>query len=142
MANPTWTKTLAQVKPYVFKVFTPRGSGTGFQIAYRQVSGFCAVATFTIGKKLCGVVSAYIPNRATGEALPGVCVIRSVAPYRGMLQSLKSLEEAREKAEQENSEKAQKEAEETAQAKTITKKRPSKKKTVKKKTRRKKAKKI
>ncbi|MGA1980767.1 MAG: serine protease [Sedimentisphaerales bacterium] len=49
---------------------------------------------------LCGVVSAYIANRATGETLPGVCLIRDVAPYQVLLAKLGSLDEA-EKAKEE-----------------------------------------
>ena len=42
-----------------------------------------------------GVVSAYVPNRATGIALPGLCVIRDVAPLQTMIKGLKNLEEAK-----------------------------------------------
>lgn len=48
--------------------------------------------------KICGVISAYIPNMATGEALPGVSVVRSVKSYHAMLNNLKSLEDAIKKA--------------------------------------------
>lgn len=47
---------------------------------------------------LCGIASAYIPNRATGEALPGVSVVRSISPYHDRLKKLKSLEKAAEEA--------------------------------------------
>jgi len=227
MTSITWTKALELIKPYVFKVSTPRGSGTGFQLFYRESTGFCGVATalhviehaydwedpiklfhyasketkmlkmanrviftypsvdlaiilfhpekcpieknslqvidkdkrkkqgveigwcgfpaiapddlcFFTGRisswlegkssylvdgvaingvsggpaftivgditEICGVVSAYIPNRATSESLPGVCVIRDVAPYQQALQALKSFEEARKKAEQNGTE--------------------------------------
>lgn len=30
---------------------------------------------------VCGVVTAYIPNRATGETLPGVCWVQDVSSY-------------------------------------------------------------
>ncbi|MHC4394969.1 MAG: serine protease family protein [Planctomycetota bacterium] len=37
---------------------------------------------------VCGIVSAYIPNIATGKLLPGVCVIRSAQAFRHALQQL------------------------------------------------------
>ncbi len=43
---------------------------------------------------LCGIVSAYIPNRATGESLPGVCVFREIGPFYDQIESFKSLDEA------------------------------------------------
>ncbi len=43
---------------------------------------------------LCGIVSAYIPNRATGESLPGVCLVREISPYRNRIAKFKSLSEA------------------------------------------------
>jgi len=43
-----------------------------------------------------GVISAYIPNRATGEALPGLCLITDVAHFYGAKQTLESLDEAKE----------------------------------------------
>lgn len=66
-------------------------------VAINGISGGPAFTIYGEGAEICGVVSAYIPNRATGESLPGVCVIRDVAPYQQALQALKSLEEAREK---------------------------------------------
>ena len=44
--------------------------------------------------ELCGVISAYVPNRATGEALPGLGVVRQIDPYQKELETLKSLDEA------------------------------------------------
>jgi hypothetical protein len=44
-----------------------------------------------------GVVSAYIANRATGEALPGLCVIRDVKQLQDLLKRFKSMDEAKEK---------------------------------------------
>lgn len=40
-----WHGTMQVVEPYVFKIFTPDVSGTGFQISYSAKPGFCAVAT-------------------------------------------------------------------------------------------------
>jgi len=39
-----------------------------------------------------GIVSAYIPSRAAGEALPGVCLIRSVQAFQSLLKELKSID--------------------------------------------------
>lgn len=44
-----------------------------------------------------GVVSEYRPNRATGEALPGVCVIRDVEQLQTFVEVTKSIQEAQEK---------------------------------------------
>jgi hypothetical protein len=43
---------------------------------------------------LIGVLSAYIPNRATGETLPGLAVVASVAEFHQMVASFKSFDEA------------------------------------------------
>jgi len=48
--------------------------------------------------KICGVITAYIPNRATREVLPGLCVVKSVKPFHGFLKRIKSWEEAQQKA--------------------------------------------
>ncbi|MFA6391982.1 MAG: serine protease [Patescibacteria group bacterium] len=42
--------------------------------------------------KFSGIISAYVPNRATGETLPGLCVMRSIGSYQHILQDLKSIE--------------------------------------------------
>ena len=44
-----------------------------------------------------GIISAYIPNRSTGETLPGLSVVRSVEPYQESLKKLKSFELQKEK---------------------------------------------
>lgn len=67
-------------------------------VAINGVSGGPAFTIGNDGPNICGVVSAYVPNRATGETLPGVCLIRDVAPYQDALQTVTSLEEAAEKA--------------------------------------------
>jgi len=45
---------------------------------------------------LIGVVSAYIPNRATGESLPGLCVVADVTQLQNDVKHFKSVEEAKE----------------------------------------------
>ena len=42
-----------------------------------------------------GVVSAYIPNRATGEPLPGLAVVREITQFHEVIKNLKSLDDAR-----------------------------------------------
>ena len=42
-----------------------------------------------------GVVSAYAPNRATGETLPGLSVVRSVRNLHDVVQDLSSLDQAK-----------------------------------------------
>jgi len=44
-----------------------------------------------------GIVSAYIPNRATGAVLPGLCVVRDVMPLYRTINDFKSFEEAKKK---------------------------------------------
>ena len=64
-------------------------------VAINGVSGgpaFCGEADGTV--TLTGVLSAYIPNRATGEALPGLAVVTDVVEFHGMVGSFKSFEEA------------------------------------------------
>ena len=47
-------------------------------------------------KSVCiGVVSAYIPNRATGEPLPGLAVVREITQFHDVVKHLKNLDEAR-----------------------------------------------
>jgi hypothetical protein len=47
--------------------------------------------------KVAGVISAYAPNRATGETLPGLSVVRSVTQLHGLIQAFRSIEEAKRK---------------------------------------------
>ena len=73
-------------------------------VAINGVSGGPAFTPTDDGPRICGVVSAYVPNRATGEALPGVCLIRDIAQYQDALKIVSSLEEAAEKAKEEKEE--------------------------------------
>jgi len=107
------------------------------------INGVSGGPAFTVRKntpRLCGVVAAYIANRATGETLPGVCLIRDVAPYQETLSNLKSIEEAEKQAKSESLEQQQgkgpqkPKSEEPPKKKVMKKKRPKKKKVVKKKT--------
>jgi hypothetical protein len=42
-----------------------------------------------------GVVSAYVPNRATGETLPGLSVVRDVAQFHELAPTFASLDQAK-----------------------------------------------
>jgi len=68
------------------------------------INGVSGGPAFTVlGKDsiyLIGVVSAYIPNRATGESLPGVCVVVGISPFYKFMKVINSTEDAREKANQ------------------------------------------
>lgn len=46
---------------------------------------------------LVGLVSAYAPNRATGETLPGLSIIRDVSQFHEVARRLKNLDEAKAK---------------------------------------------
>jgi hypothetical protein len=41
-------------------------------------------------------VSAYIPNRATGDVLPGLAVIRDVIQFQELANTFKSFDQAKE----------------------------------------------
>jgi hypothetical protein len=45
---------------------------------------------------LMGVVSAYVPNRATGETLPGLSVVRPIQQFHELAPTFASLDQARE----------------------------------------------
>lgn len=64
------------------------------------INGVSGGPAFSINKEnevqIIGVVSAYVPNRATGAQLPGLCVIRDVAPLQTMIKELTNLEQAKQ----------------------------------------------
>ena len=72
-------------------------------VAINGVSGGPAfyIDTDTEEVKICGVISAYKPNRIYGEAHPGLSKVCSVEPYQEMLKQLRSREEAKERAKEE-----------------------------------------
>lgn len=63
-------------------------------VAINGVSGGPAFWVYGGSPQMVGVVSAYIPNRATGAALPGVALIRDVNRYHDYADHLRSLDEA------------------------------------------------
>lgn len=71
-------------------------------VAINGVSGGPAFYIDGNAAKICGVISAYMPNRATAETLPGLSVVRAVEPYQAMLQGLKSAAAAQQQAEAQN----------------------------------------
>ncbi len=65
-------------------------------VAINGVSGGPAFHVLQDGTvDIIGVVSAYIPNRATGEVLPGLCVLRDVKQLQQMVKDLSSFESAK-----------------------------------------------
>ena len=65
-------------------------------VAINGVSGGPAFRLYGDRVELMGVVSAYIANRATGETLPGVAVVRDVERLHEVLADFRSLDEAKE----------------------------------------------
>jgi len=68
-------------------------------VAINGVSGGPAFHTTTVGNAgtvvIIGVVSAYMPNRATGDVLPGLSVVRDVAQFHELAPTFASLDQAR-----------------------------------------------
>mgnify|MGYP001615140802 CR=1 FL=1 len=76
------------------------------------INGVSGAPSFFIDKKtfelkICGVISNYFPNKSTGDSLPGLSMIRSVTIYKERLENLKSIDEARKKAEENKKDKEQ-----------------------------------
>jgi len=70
-------------------------------VAINGVSGGPAFTVLS-GNNPCliGIISAYIPNRATGESLPGVCSVTAIHPFYDIIKEVESLDEARKKSEE------------------------------------------
>ena len=64
-------------------------------VAINGVSGGPAFVGAEGHVMIMGVVSAYMPNRATGETLPGLGIVRDVAQLQSLLEPIKSLDEAK-----------------------------------------------
>lgn len=72
------------------------GAESAYLVDGVAINGVSGGPAFIIdGATVIGVVSAYIPNRATGEPLPGLAVVRDVAEFHDLAQSFKSLDEAK-----------------------------------------------
>lgn len=68
-------------------------------VAINGVSGGPAFYIEDVGSDplvVMGVVSAYMPNRATGEVLPGLSVVRHVEQFHELAPTFASLDQARE----------------------------------------------
>lgn len=66
-------------------------------VAINGVSGGPAFSINAYNEvQIIGVVSAYVPNRATGAQLPGLCVIRDIAPLQNMIKGLTNFEAAKQ----------------------------------------------
>jgi len=63
--------------------------------AINGVSGGPVVTVIDDTVNLIGTVSAYAPNRATGETLPGLAIVRSVERFHDAVAALASLDEAK-----------------------------------------------
>ena len=68
-------------------------------VAINGVSGGPAFHVLDAANKqviVMGVVSAYVPNRATGEVLPGLSVVRHVEQFHELAPTFASLDQAKE----------------------------------------------
>jgi hypothetical protein len=70
-------------------------------VAISGVSGGPVIySTETEGVQIVGTISAYISNRATGSATPGLSVARDVSHFHDMISMIKNMDEAREKKQE------------------------------------------
>lgn len=70
-------------------------------VAINGVSGgpaFCVLPEDEL--HFVGVVTAYIPNRVSGESLPGVCFVAGISPFYHVVKEIKSIDEAEDKAKE------------------------------------------
>mgnify|MGYP001613888457 CR=1 FL=1 len=54
----------------------------------------------TDGVRIVGIVSAYMANRATGETLPGLLYAQDVSPFYGVIDHIRSLDDANKKKQE------------------------------------------
>jgi hypothetical protein len=66
-------------------------------VAINGVSGGPALSTHNNDFQYVGVVSAYIPNRATGEPLPGLAVVSDVTQFQELVKTFRTVDEAQAK---------------------------------------------
>jgi hypothetical protein len=62
------------------------------------INGVSGGPVFRLGYpevELIGLVSAYVPNRATGEVLPGLAIVRDVTDLHAAVESFRSFTEAK-----------------------------------------------
>jgi hypothetical protein len=65
-------------------------------VAINGVSGGPAFHLASGAPTIVGVVSAYVPNRATGETLPGLAVVTDVAHFHDVVERFATLDQAKE----------------------------------------------
>jgi hypothetical protein len=65
-------------------------------VAINGVSGGPAFAFDGDALELLGMVTAYVPNRATGELLPGVALVRDVTQFHGLVDQFRTFDEAKQ----------------------------------------------
>lgn len=68
-------------------------------VAINGVSGGPAFFINDEVPEIIGVVSAYVPNRESGEALPGLAVVQGVEQFHELAPTFKSLEQAKRDGE-------------------------------------------
>ena len=74
-------------------------------VAINGVSGGPVfLGTYEKGVQIVGTISAYFPNRASGDALPGLSVARDVTHFHNSIKHVQSVDEAAEKAAAEQAE--------------------------------------
>lgn len=67
----------------------------GYLVDGVAINGVSGGPAFIRDQIVVGVVSAYIPNRATGEPLPGLAVVRGVEQFHQLAESFRTLDEAK-----------------------------------------------
>lgn len=68
-------------------------------VAINGVSGGPVfIGDFENGVQIVGIVSAYFPNMATGDTLPGLLIARDVSHFHESIQHIRSFDEATKKA--------------------------------------------
>jgi len=83
-------------------------------VAINGVSGGPVLfSSTTDGVQFVGVVSAYHASRARGEALPGLLVAQDVSHFHGVIQQIRSVDEARKKKDAEDQARKKSEIEST-----------------------------
>lgn len=65
-------------------------------VAINGVSGGPAFVAEGRNLDMAGIVSAYIPNRALGETLPGLAMVRDVTEFHDLTARFRSLDEAKD----------------------------------------------
>jgi hypothetical protein len=84
--HPEWHEIVDLVTPYVVRIWTQQGSGTGFLVSVSKSSPLCAFAT-----------AAHVIAHAHywGEVLPGLAVIRGVSQFHDIAGSFRTIDEAK-----------------------------------------------